>query len=336
MRRVTFTVACFLSLQILALAQAERPLLLRHPTVSQTQIVFSFAGDLWIVARDGGDARRLTSGIGQETDPFLSPDGTQVAFSGEYDGNQDVYVVPAAGGVPRRLTYHPGADTVTGWTPDGRNITFVSTRASYYHFASQMYTVPATGGFATQVPLPIVEQASYSPDAARLAYMPHAQWQPAWKRYRGGQTTPLWIANLADSKIERIPRENSNDFNPMWVGSTVYFLSDRNGPVSLFAYDTNTKQVSEAVKNDGLDFKSASAGPRGHRHRAVRRSQAVRHGHATGTNAEGESRRRLSRAADAFRQGGSEAHSQSRRIPVWRARRDGSVGRDLHCAGGKR
>ena len=261
MRRVIFAVSCFLSLQILALAQGERPLLLRHPTVSQTQIVFSFAGDLWIVARDGGDARRLTSGIGQETDPFFSPDGTQIAFSGEYDGNQDVYVVPAAGGVPKRLTYHPGADTVSGWTPDGRNITFVSTRASYYHFASQMYTVPATGGFAAPVPLPIVEQASYSPDASRLAYMPHAQWQPAWKRYRGGQTTPIWIANLADSRIVRIPRENSTDFNPMWVGTTIYFLSDRNGPVSLFAYDTSTTQVKEVVKNDGLDFKSASAGP---------------------------------------------------------------------------
>ena len=96
MRRVIFAVSCFLSLQMLALAQGERPLLLRHPTVSQTQIVFSFAGDLWIVARDGGDARRLTSGIGAETDPFFSPDGTQIAFSGEYDGNQDVYVVPAA------------------------------------------------------------------------------------------------------------------------------------------------------------------------------------------------------------------------------------------------
>jgi tricorn protease len=261
MRRVLSLVAFLLALEILALAQGERPLLLRHPTVSRTQIVFSFAGDLWIVAREGGDARRLTSGIGAETDPYFSPDGTQVAFSGEYDGNQDVYVVPAAGGVPTRLTYHPGADAVTGWTPDGRHITFTSTRASYYHFADQMYTVPATGGFAVQIPLPIAEQPSYSPDATRLAYVPHPQWQPAWKRYRGGQTTPIWIANVADSRVERIPRENSNDFNPMWVGNTIYFLSDRNGPVSLFAYDATTKQVTEAVKNDGLDFKSATAGP---------------------------------------------------------------------------
>ena len=261
MRRIVPLVVCLLTLEMLALAEGERPLLLRQPTVSQTQIVFSFAGDLWIVARAGGDARRLTSGVGAETDPFFSPDGTQVAFSGEYDGNEDVYVVPASGGVPKRLTYHPAANTVTGWTPDGRNITFTSPRASYYHFADQMYTVPAAGGFATQIPLPIVESAAYAPDAAHLAYVPHPQWQAAWKRYRGGQTTPVWIANLADSRIERIPRENSNDFNPMWVGGTVYFLSDRNGPVSLFAYDVQTKQVTEAVSNQGLDFKSASAGP---------------------------------------------------------------------------
>jgi tricorn protease len=261
MRRVISLTACLLALEILASAQSERPLLLRQPAVSATQIVFGFAGDLWIVPREGGDARRLTSGVGAETDPFFSPDGTQVAFSGEYDGNRDIYVIPASGGVPKRLTYHPGAETVTGWTPDGHNVTFASTRASYYHFADQMFTVPAAGGFAVQSPLPIVEQASYSPDASHLAYVPHPQWQPAWKRYRGGQTTPIWIANVADSRIERIPRDNSNDFNPMWVGSTVYFLSDRNGPVTLFAYDTNTKGVTEAIKNNGLDFKSAAAGP---------------------------------------------------------------------------
>jgi len=261
MRRLLAVAASVVLLEMLVLGQAERPLLLRHPTLSRTQIVFSFAGDLWIVPRDGGDARRLTSGVGVESDPFFSPDGTEVAFTGEYDGNEDVYVIPAAGGVPKRLTYHPGTDTVTGWTPDGKNVTFISTRASYYHGADQMFTVPSSGGFAVQLPLPIVEQASYSPDASHLAYVPHSQWQSAWKRYRGGQTTPIWIADLADSKVERVPRDNSNDFNPMWVGNTIYFLSDRQGPVSLFAYDRTTKQVTEAVKNDGLDFKSASAGP---------------------------------------------------------------------------
>ncbi|SPF55010.1 conserved exported hypothetical protein [Candidatus Sulfopaludibacter sp. SbA4] len=239
---------------------ADKPLLLRHPTISRTQIVFGFANDLWIVSRDGGDAVRLTTGVGMEADPIFSPDGTEIAFTGEYDGNIDVFVIPASGGTPRRLTYHPAPDRAVGWTPDGKQVLFSSGRSSYSNF-SRLFTVPAEGGFETQLPLDRAVTGAYSPDGARLAYIPTDQWQRAWKRYRGGQTTPIWIATLADSSIVKIPRNNSNDFNPMWVGDTVYFLSDRNGPVALFAYDTKSRQVAEVVKNDGLDFKSAAAGP---------------------------------------------------------------------------
>ena len=244
-----------------AFSQNNPPLLLRRPAISKTQIVFNYGANLWIAGREGGDARRLTSGIGTETAPAFSPDGNWVAFTGEYDGNPDVYLVAAAGGVPKRLTYHPGADNVIGWTADGKNVLFLSTRSSSYHFNAKLFSIAVDGSFPTEYPLPVVEAAALSPDGTHVAYVPHGQWQAAWKRYRGGQTTPIWIADLKDSHVERVPRENSNDFNPMWVGDTVYFLSDRNGAISLFAYDTKTKQVSEAIKNDGLDFKSASAGP---------------------------------------------------------------------------
>src|SRR5579864_8013001 len=242
-------------------AQSDPPLLLRFPTVNKTHIVFNYAGDLWIVSRDGGDARRLTSGIGTESLPYFSPDGTMVAFTGEYDGNRDVYVVPAAGGVPRRLTYHPSDEFAGGWTPDGKKVFFNSWGSNFIHFEDQIFTVPVEGGLPTALPLPIAEDASFSPDGSHIAYVPHPKWQEAWKRYHGGQTTPIWILDLKDSSIVKIPRENSNDAHPMWIGDTIYFLSDRNGPVSLFAYDTKTKQVSEALHSDGLDFKGASAGP---------------------------------------------------------------------------
>src|SRR5580704_2622718 len=242
-------------------AQSDPALLLRNPAVSKTQIVFTYAGDLWTVGRDGGEAHRLTTGVGSEVLAHFSPDGSTIAFTGEYDGNRDVYVVPATGGVPRRLTYHPADEYVAGWTPDGKSVLFNSWGNSFMHFEDQLYTVPVEGGLSTQLPLPIAEDASFSPDGTHIAYVPHPKWQLAWKRYHGGQTTPIWIADLKDSSVVKIPRDNSNDHHPMWVGDTIYFLSDRNGPVSLFAYDTRTQQVSEALHSDGLDFKTASAGP---------------------------------------------------------------------------
>jgi tricorn protease len=239
----------------------NNPLLLRNPSVSRTQIVFSFADNIWIVSREGGTATRLTVG-GHERNPVFSPRGSEVAFTGEYDGNQDVFVVPAAGGVPRRLTHHPAPDVAVGWTPDGKNVLFRSDRAAFANGVVQLFTIPIQGGFETQVPLARAYEGSLSADGSKIAYVPVEQWQRAWKRYRGGQTRPIWIADLADSSIEaKIPRDNSNDFNPMWVGNTIYFLSDRNGPVTLFAYDIGSKQVKQVVKNSGLDLKSASAGP---------------------------------------------------------------------------
>ncbi|MBI1789186.1 MAG: PD40 domain-containing protein [Acidobacteria bacterium] len=245
----------------LCLAESSaRPLLLQKPALSKTHIVFAYAGDLWRVSREGGDAVRLTSGAGIETTPFFSPDGSKIAFTGEYDGNVDVYVMPAEGGVPRRLTHHPGPDNAAGWTPDGSRILFRSTRDSYSRFA-RLYTVPVDGGFPTPVDLPMAEMGAFSPDGKRLAYLPLSPAFTAWKRYRGGQTTPIWIADLGDGHVERIPRDNSNDYCPMWAGDRVYFLSDRDGPFTLYSFDTRTRQVRQLVRNTGLDIKWASAGP---------------------------------------------------------------------------
>jgi tricorn protease len=239
------------------------PRLFGNPSLSKTQIAFAFAGELWVVAREGGVARRLVSGQLLNRRPIFSPDGSQIAFTGVYDGNPDVYVVPAAGGEPRRLTYHPGQDTAVGWTADCTKIIFASTRRTTRDLP-QLFVVPVTGGSPEQLPLPSGVDASPSPDGKRLAYVPIPQWQRAWKHYRGGQQSRIWIADLADSKIVKLPRDSSNDGSPMWIGDAIYFLSDRAGPVALHAYDVGSAKVREVARDPkGYDLRSASAGPGG-------------------------------------------------------------------------
>jgi tricorn protease len=244
--------------------------LLRKPTVSANQIAFSYGGDLWIVGRNGGEARRLTSDVGIETDPVFSPDGATIAFTGEYDGNEDVYVIAASGGIPKRLTSVPG-EQVVGWMRDGKRVLFRSAFQSYSGF-NRLFSVSVNGGLPEPLPLPMAVEGSYSPDASHIAYVPFSNFDGAWhkddwqflrgmKHYRGGTASPVWIAALSDSSIEKLPRTDSNDSSPMWVGDKIYFLSDRDGPVNLYVYDTKSRQVSAAIATNGKDIKSASAGP---------------------------------------------------------------------------
>lgn len=242
---------------------ASGPLLLQKPTLSKTHIAFAYAGDLWIVPREGGEAHLLTSGSGTKSDPVFSPDGSMIAFTGDYDGNVDVYVMPSSGGVPRRLTHHPGIDEVVGWTPDGKQVLFRSGRNSYSRF-NRLFTVSLAGGLPHELPLPMAEFGSFSADGKHIAYVPTDNNRRlaaiGWKRYRGGKASHIWIANLNDYEIEKVPHDAANDGTPMWIGNKVYFLSDRNGPFSLYSYDVKTKKV-ETLLPATSDIKSASAGP---------------------------------------------------------------------------
>ena len=258
MRRI-FLAVFVLLVGTTAIFSQGNPTLYRQPTISKTSIVFAYAGDLWSVPQTGGNARRLTTGVGIESNPYFSPDGNWVAFTGQYDGNTDVFLIPATGGVPKRLTYHPAADRASGWTPDGKSVLFSSNRHSSSNF-SRLYTLGVDGkGVPNEIPLPMAIRGWLSPNGKRIAYEPLSQWQPDWKYYKGGQTQPIWLANLSDSSIEKLPRNNSNDKHPMWIGDKVYFLSDRdNSIVTLFSFDTKSKKVEKIVKNDGLDIKNAN------------------------------------------------------------------------------
>jgi tricorn protease len=264
--KITF--ALVLLFFISAGSQAQGTRLLRHPTVSRDSVAFEYAGDLWIVARSGGTARRLTSTPSFEVDPYFSPDGSQIAFSATVAGNTDVYVVPTAGGDPKRLTYHPGIDRVRGWKPDGKSIIFASNRTGVPQQSyMQLWTINVDGGLPEMLPLPRAFFGAYSPDGARLAYEEFAtpfvpEWfeTSMWRHYRGGRTHPISIVNLSDYSVQKLPWTNSNDTFPMWLGNTVYFLSDRNHTVNLFAYRTDTKQLAQVTHHEDFDVMTASAG----------------------------------------------------------------------------
>ncbi len=268
MNKLRLIFALLLFLDISAVVNAQGTRLLRHPTVSRDSIAFEYAGDLWVVARGGGQARRVTSTQGVELDPYFSPDGSQIAYTSTVAGNTDVYVVPISGGDPKRLTYHPGIDRVRGWTPDGRRVVFASVRTSapqqsYF----RLWTVALDGGLPEPLPMPRAFSASYSPDGRRIAYEEITtafvpEWYEAsmWRHYRGGRTHPISVMNLSDYSVEKLPWSNSNDTLPMWIGNTVYFLSDRDHTMNLFAYSGDTKQVKQLTHHNDFDIMTASAG----------------------------------------------------------------------------
>jgi tricorn protease len=244
-----------------AQAQSGQTRMLRTPTVSATQIAFAYAENIWTVPRAGGSARRITSFQGQTSNPHFSPDGKWIAFSGEYAGNLDVYVVPAEGGEPRRLTWHPGADLVQGWTADGQSILFSSTRATWTPSgAPRFWTVPAAGGVEAPLSLPRAYQGKISSDGSHIAYRMNNSWDEERRNYRGGQNRPVWIVDLQSYDLISPPWTDSKDMDPVWLGDSVYFISDRDGVANVWSFETRAKKLAQVTKFTDFDVKTMDSG----------------------------------------------------------------------------
>jgi tricorn protease len=263
--RSTFLAAAIFAFATLSLA-AQKPHIFQRPALSKNLIAFGYADDLWTVPREGGKATRLTTGVGIETAPVFSPDGSTVAFAGEYDGNTDVFTIPATGGIPHRVTYHPAADVPVGWSPDGSHILFRSNRDAASRY-SQLYSVPASGGTATLLPLPMAFAGTYSSDGSEIVYSPlppafsfDYQSFVSWGNYHGGRAGFLRITNLKTLESTPIPHEVSADYSPVYVGSAVYFLSGRDkGHTSIYKYDPASKAVTLVLHNTGAEIRSLAA-----------------------------------------------------------------------------
>ncbi|MEO8620902.1 MAG: PDZ domain-containing protein [bacterium] len=250
--------AAFLLLSATSASAQTR--MLRAPSVSKTHIAFAYAGNIWIVDRAGGQARRLTSFQGEASSPKLSPDGALVAFSAQYAGNVDVYVVPAEGGEPKRLTFHPGPDQVQGWTPDGKEVVFASGRATNAPGAiPRFYKIGLDGGAETAMAQPRAYQGKISPDGKRLAYRMNNSWDDERRNYRGGQNRPIWIEDLSTHEVTTTPWTDSKEMDPAWVGDVVYFLSDRDGVSNVFAYDTRARTLKQVTTFKDFDVKTLDA-----------------------------------------------------------------------------
>lgn len=245
--------------------QAQNPQdtrLLADPAVSADHVAFLYDGDLWLADRDGSSPRRVTTHRGDESDPRFSPDGGLLAFTGEYDGNTDVFVVPVDGGAPERLTWHPGDDEVLGFTPGGSAVLFRSQRAVHTSRHHQLFTVSLDGGMPDRLPVPNAFDAAYSPDGSKIAYNPLYEAFREWKNYRGGTQSRIWIYDVGDHSVVEIPKPEggSNDTGPMWIGDSVYFLSDRAGEFDLFSYDPDSEEVTRLTDHADFPVVNASAG----------------------------------------------------------------------------
>ena len=265
-KTVSLFLACFVLavLPILALSQnghSGQTRLLRTPTVSATQIGFAYANNIWVAPRTGGSAKRITSFQGQTANPHFSPDGRWIAFSGEYAGNFDVYLVAAEGGEPKRLTWHPGADMVEGWTPDGKSIMFSSTRATWAPSgAPRFWTVSAEGGVEEPMPLPRGYQGKISADGSHIAYRMNNSWDEERRNYRGGQNRPIWIVDLKTFDLVSPPWTDSKDVCPVWIDSSVFFISDRDGVANVWQYETTNKKLTQVTKFTDFDVKAMDSG----------------------------------------------------------------------------
>jgi len=238
--------------------------LFRYPDVSKTDITFTYAGDIWIVSKQGGTANRLSSPEGEEMFPKFSPDGSKIAFTGNYDGNSDVYVMPVQGGIPERLTYHGSMDMVVDWHPDGSHVMFASGREAGRQRFNQLFLIPDGGGMSEKLPMAIAEFGTFSPDGKEIVFTQSSRLFRTWKRYRGGRAADIYTFNLSSYNSKNITANDANDELPMWhSGNTIFYLSDQ-GPelrANIWEYDLSEETSRQITFFKDFDVHFPSLGP---------------------------------------------------------------------------
>ncbi len=235
------------------------PPIMHYPDVHGNWVVFVAGADIWKAPLNGGDAQRLTMHDGEEVFPKFSPDGKWIAFTGEYDGNADVYIMDVYGGNIKRLTFHPGYDLVVGWHPTKNKIIFRSSHMSYQRF-TRLFMINPDGTGLEPLILHEAAQGSFSPDGKKIAYNRVAREFRTWKRYKGGTAQDIYIFDFEKMKDQKITDFRGTDRMPMWIGNKIYFSSDRDGVLNIYAYDPATKKITQVTHHKKYDVRFPSAG----------------------------------------------------------------------------
>ncbi|MEO6334063.1 MAG: hypothetical protein ABIO91_03695 [Pyrinomonadaceae bacterium] len=268
--RVLVAVTALVLLATTAFAQTK---LLRFPDIYGDRVVFTYGGDLWTAGTAGGAASRLTAHPGVETYAKFSPDGRWIAFTGQYDGDEQVYVIPSTGGEPKQLTFYPsrgplaprwGYDNqVLGWTKDGR-IYFRGGRDSWSLPIARLYVVSPNGGTVDTLPMPEAGSGSFSPDGSKMVYSPRFRDFRPEKRYRGGQANKLYIYDLKTNDAQLISDSPFASRDAMWIGDTVFYNTDKDGKFNLWSYDPSSKKTAQVTKNRDWDIRWPSSDEQSH------------------------------------------------------------------------
>ncbi|MCK5853558.1 PD40 domain-containing protein, partial [bacterium] len=244
---------------VLQASAAANNYMMRFPDIYGNSVVFVSGEDIWKAPAGGGEAVRLTINDGSERFPKFSPDGSLIAFTGEYDGNSDVYVMNADGGSIKRLTYHPGYDEMVGWNSVNNTILFRSSRDSYSRFYRLYEITPDEKNIKTLI-LHEASQGSFSPDGKKIAYNRMSRETRTWKRYKGGTAQNIYLYDFDKQKETKLTTYKGTDRIPMWMGDKIYFSSDRDRHLNIYYYDTNTQKIEQVTHHDNYDIRRPSMG----------------------------------------------------------------------------
>ena len=229
----------------------------RYPTIHGDRIVFAAEGDLWTVPTAGGLARRLTTHLGEETHPRISPEGKTLAFTATYEGPKELYTMPLDGGLPQRWTYESDSSTCNGWTPQGELV--YTTR----HFSTlpdlQVVTIDPKSKVVRRLPLSQGAEATFDASGKTVFFVRPTDHGNVTKRYTGGTARQIWSYEENGEEATKLTTDhNGESHHPMWWNDRIYCITDRDQTMNLWSMSDEGGELQQHTAHKDFDVRQAS------------------------------------------------------------------------------